>query len=89
MSESGAFEVSYNVFAEPHAPMFFAVWKHAPIRTTLLRELGEVCDVTYCEFERPEELRDDLHRFFSRIAKQADDGGLPAHQELVPTLRWG
>jgi carbamoyl-phosphate synthase large subunit len=69
MSESGAFEISYNVFAEPHAPMFFAVWKHAPIKTTLLRELEEVCDVTYREFENPGELRDDLHDFFSRVAR--------------------
>jgi carbamoyl-phosphate synthase large subunit len=69
MSESGAFEVSYNVFAEPRAPMFFAVWKHAPIKTTLLRELEEVCDVTYREFEDPEELRGDLQHFFHRIAK--------------------
>jgi carbamoyl-phosphate synthase large subunit len=71
MSESGAFEVCYNVFAEPHAPMFFAVWKHAPIKTTLLRDLGEVCDVTYREFEDPEELRRDFVRFFRRIAKPA------------------
>jgi carbamoyl-phosphate synthase large subunit len=69
MSESGAFEVSYNVFAEPRAPMFFAVWKHAPIKTTLLRELEEVCDVTYREFEDPEELRGDLRHFFRRVAK--------------------
>jgi len=71
MSESGAFEVSYNVFAEPRAPMFFAVWKHAPIKTTLLRELEDVCDVTYREFEDPEELRGDLEQFFRRIAKGA------------------
>jgi carbamoyl-phosphate synthase large subunit len=69
MSESGAFEVSYNIFAEPRAPMFFAVWKHAPIKTTLLRDLEEVCDVTYREFEDPEELRSDLQHFFGRIAK--------------------
>jgi carbamoyl-phosphate synthase large subunit len=69
MSESGAFEVSYNVFAEPRAPMFFAVWKHAPIKTTLLRELEEVCDVTYREFEHPDELRGDLQHFFHRLAK--------------------
>ena len=49
--------------------MFFAVWKHAPIETTLLRELQEECDVTYCEFEEPEELRGDLQRFFRCIAK--------------------
>ena len=71
MSESGAFEVCYNVFAEPRAPMFFAVWKHAPIKTTLLRDLGEVCDVTYREFEDPEELRADLELFFRRITKPA------------------
>ena len=71
MSESGAFEISYNVFAEPRVPMFFAVWKHAPIKTTLLRELEEVCDVTYREFEDPEELRGDLQRFFRRIAGAA------------------
>jgi carbamoyl-phosphate synthase large subunit len=71
MSESGAFEVSYNVFAEPRAPMFFAVWMHAPIKTTLLRELEEVCDVTYREFEKPEELRGDLEQFFLRIGKGA------------------
>jgi carbamoyl-phosphate synthase large subunit len=69
MSESGAFEVSYNVFAEPRAPMFFAVWKHAPIKTTLLRELEEVCEVTYREFEDPEEMRSDLHRFFRRVSQ--------------------
>jgi hypothetical protein len=69
MSESGAFEVSYNVFAEPRAPMFFAVWKHAPIKTTLLRGLEDVCDVTYREFEDPEDLRVDLEHFFRRIAK--------------------
>jgi carbamoyl-phosphate synthase large subunit len=71
MSESGAFEVCYNVYNEPRAPMFFAVWKHAPIRTTLLRELDDVCDVTYREFEDPEELRTDLQRFFHRVAASA------------------
>jgi carbamoyl-phosphate synthase large subunit len=70
MSESGAFEVAYNVFAEPRAPIFFAVWKHAPIKTTLLRELDEACDVTYREFEDPEELRGDLQHFFRRVADQ-------------------
>jgi hypothetical protein len=91
MSESGAFEVSYNVFAEPRAPMFFAVWKDAPIKTTLLRELEEVCDVTYREFEEPEELRGDLEHFFRRIAKGATSASISAatHQvwraESVPT----
>ena len=64
------------MFAEPRAPMFFAVWKHAPIKTTLLRELEEVCDVTYREFEDPEELRSDLDRFFCRVARAAVYGDL-------------
>jgi carbamoyl-phosphate synthase large subunit len=70
MSESGAFEVAYNVFAEPRAPMFFAVWKHCPIKTTLLRDLQDACDVTYREFEDAEELRGDLQHFFRRVADQ-------------------
>ena len=57
--------------------MFFAVWKHAPIKTTLLRDLEEVCDVVYREFEHPEELRGDLQRFFRRIAKAAAPAPLP------------
>jgi len=69
VSESGAFKAAYNVLVELRAPMFFAVWKHVPIKTTLLRELEEVCDVTYREFEDPEELRSELEHFFSRIAK--------------------
>ena len=83
MSESGAFEVSYNVFAEPRAPMFFAVWKHAPIKTTLLRDLEEVCDVTYSEFEDPDELRGDLEHFFLRIAKGATSASIsPATRQI-------
>jgi hypothetical protein len=33
--------------------------KVRPSKTTLLRELDEVCDVTYREFEHPEELGGD------------------------------
>jgi hypothetical protein len=93
MSESGAFEVCYNVFAEPRAPMFFAVWKHAPIKTTLLRELDEVCDVTYREFEDPEELRGHLQHFFQRITKAMNPApSSPANRpswrtEAVPANR--
>ena len=87
MSESGAFEIACNVLAEPSVPMFFAVWKQAPIKTTLLRELDELSDVTYREFEHPEELREDLERFFHSVAEtarvasradvQADEAPLP------------
>jgi len=80
MSESGAFEVSYNVFAGRRAPMFFAVWKNAPIRTTLLRELQEVCEVVYCEFDDPEELRPRLEQFLERLNERR-------RGEAAPTLR--
>jgi len=33
------------------------VWKHAPIKTTLLRELEDLNDVTYLEFEHVDDLR--------------------------------
>jgi carbamoyl-phosphate synthase large subunit len=89
LSESGAFEVCYNVFAEPRAPMFFAVWKHAPIKTTLLRELEEVCDVTYREFE--DRTARHLQQFFRRIAETTTSAAIspptrPNWQtEAVPT----
>ena len=57
LSESGAFEVCYNVYTEPRAPMFFAVWKGAPIKTTLLRDLDDVKNEKYREFDDPEELQ--------------------------------
>jgi hypothetical protein len=66
--------------------MFFAVWKHAPIKTTLLRELEEVCDVTYREFEDPGELRGDLQHFFRRIAKGATSASIsPATHQIWRT----
>jgi carbamoyl-phosphate synthase large subunit len=56
LSESGAFEVAYNIFGGNHVPMFFAIWKGAPIRTTLLRELDDLTHVTYFTFENPDEI---------------------------------
>jgi hypothetical protein len=89
MSESGAFEVCYNVYNEPRAPMFFAVWKHAPIKTTLLRELDDVCDVTYREFEHPEELRADMQRFFYRVAQSATAApGIGTFRTSSTRLAW-
>ena len=64
MSESSAFELSYHIFKGRCTPVLFLVWKHAPIKTTLLRELEDLCDVTYIEFEHVDELRAGLHRFF-------------------------
>ena len=66
LSESGAFEAAYNVFGGPQVPMFFAVWKNAPIKTTLLRDMDELCPAEYVTFDQPEELRDRLAAFLRR-----------------------
>ena len=58
LSESGAFETAYNVSAGPQSPVFFAVWKKARIKTTLLRDLDKFCPAEYVTFDQPEELRD-------------------------------
>ena len=64
MSESSAFELSYHVFRGACTPILFLVWKQAPIRTTLLKDLGSLCDVTYLEFDDPAELDAPLAGFF-------------------------
>jgi carbamoyl-phosphate synthase large subunit len=64
MSESSAFELSYHVFRGACTPILFLVWKQAPIRTTLLKDLGSLCDVTYLEFDDPAELDEPLADFF-------------------------
>lgn len=65
MSESSAFELSYHIFKGRRTPVLFLVWKQAPIKTTLIRELEDLVDVTYIEFDRVEELRDGIHHFFT------------------------
>jgi carbamoyl-phosphate synthase large subunit len=73
MSESSAFELAYHIFQGRRTPVLFLVWKGAPIKTTLLRELDDLCDVTYIEFEEVEELRSGLHRFFNSKAVKIQD----------------
>ena len=70
LSESGAFEVAYNTFGGRRIPMFFAVWQQAPIKTTLLRDLDELCNVTYVVFDHPEELVTPLIAFLDTVPSQ-------------------
>ena len=70
MSESSAFELSYHIFKGRRTPILFLVWKGAPIKTTLLRELEDLVDVTYIEFDEVAELRGSLHQFFKCLAKE-------------------
>jgi carbamoyl-phosphate synthase large subunit len=65
MSESSAFELSYHIFKGRRTPVLFLVWNQAPIKTTLIRELDDLVDVTYIEFDRVEELREGIRHFFN------------------------
>ena len=66
LSESGAFELAYNIFKANKAPVFFAVWEQAPIKTTLLRDLSDLCDVSYETFSQPIDLKASLQHFFHK-----------------------
>ncbi|MFE7190486.1 hypothetical protein [Kitasatospora sp. NPDC057541] len=63
LSESGAYEVAYNVHAGPRLPIFFAVHASCPIRTTLLQDLSPLVDTRYCSFTHAAELTGPLHSF--------------------------
>lgn len=71
MSESSAFELSYHIFRGACTPVLFLVWKHAPIKTTLLKDLEDHCDITYLEFERADELSDGIDAFLRRCARHS------------------
>ncbi|WDD97784.1 hypothetical protein [Thalassomonas actiniarum] len=63
MSESGAFELSYNLHAGSPKPVFYAHWRNAPIKTTLLKELDQEFPVRYGEFVSPKDLREPFAAF--------------------------
>ena len=71
LSESGAYEIAYNVHAGPRVPIFFAVHRSAPIRTTLLQELDELVDARYHRFTQPAELVGALHGFLTSCRRLA------------------
>ena len=70
LSESGAFEVAYNIFSGRKSPVFFAVWEQVPIKTTLLQELDELCFVEYMSFSSASELTLPLKKFFERCRRE-------------------
>jgi len=70
LSESGSFEIAFNIFGGQRVPMLFAVWDKAPIKTTLLQELQEIADATYVTFTSPEELAAPLREFLDRAHRQ-------------------
>ena len=70
LSESGSFEIAYNIFGGRSVPMLFAIWEKAPIKTTLLRELQEIADATYVTFQSPEELEGPLREFLAHARRR-------------------
>lgn len=67
LSESGAFEVAYNIFGGQNVPMLFAIWVEAEIRTTLLRELDDRAKVRYIRFSDPTEVAKEFDRFLEEV----------------------
>lgn len=67
MSESSAFEMAYNVYNNK-IPMFIAIWDKAPIKTTMLRDLDDLCYVEYFSFSDPEELYLPVKKFIQKVA---------------------
>lgn len=69
LSESSAFEIAYHIFKGRRTPIFFAVAETAPMKTTLLRDLEDLCPATYVTFREAEELREPLLRYLSDVAR--------------------
>ncbi len=68
LSESGSFEIAYNIFKGNKAPLFFAVWEKTPIKTKLLRDLDNLCLVQYKSFKHVDELKEPICNYFKDIA---------------------
>jgi carbamoylphosphate synthase large subunit len=67
LSESGAFEIAYNIFGGRRIPILFAVWDEAEIKTTLLRDLDDLAQVRYVRFSDPATVADAFARFIDEV----------------------
>ncbi len=65
LSESTSFEVAYNIFNGNRIPMLFLIWDQAPIKTTLIKDLEDFCDVEYITFTNLDEVKSDIRRFIA------------------------
>ncbi|WP_269859599.1 hypothetical protein [Streptomyces sp. RPT161] len=68
-SESGAYEIAYNVHAGPRVPVFFAVHRGCPMDTTLLNDLAPLVHARYVEFTQAHELAAGLREFLARCRR--------------------
>jgi len=84
MSESGAFELSYNLHSENPKPVFYAHWRYAPIKTTLLKELDQEFPVSYCEFIQARDIREEFSAFVHAHSLSTGEAGLmPESTEVL------
>lgn len=68
LSESSSFEIAYNIFKGKKAPILFCVWKNSPIKTTLLKDLDDLCDANYIEFSDFSDLESTIIDFLAKIS---------------------
>lgn len=66
LSESSAFEVAYNLYGGRRVPMLFCIWEGAPLKTTLLSDLGDLCPAEYVVFRTSADLAEPVRRFLER-----------------------
>ncbi|NQZ51713.1 MAG: hypothetical protein HRT95_16525 [Moritella sp.] len=69
-NDSDAYELSYNLSSIHPKPVFFAVWRGAPIKSPLLKELDQDYPVTYCQFSHPRELLEGFKVFLQKYGKE-------------------
>ncbi|MDX2320755.1 MAG: hypothetical protein QNK26_09195 [Moritella sp.] len=81
-NDSDAYELSYNLSSIHPKPVFFAVWRGAPIKSPLLKELDQDYPVTYCQFSHPRELLEGFKHFLRQHGEQVIM--INAEKELVP-----
>lgn len=63
MSESTAFEIAYNVYGGNNIPMLYLIWDKAPIKTTLIREMEDIADITYHTFSDATDFGNTIEEF--------------------------
>jgi len=78
LSESTAFELAHNIFEGPGIPVWMAIAAGAPIKTTLLRDLHDLCEISYHMFDDVASLELPLEAFVDalwerRLAERDED----------------
>ncbi|NEQ52797.1 MAG: hypothetical protein F6K11_22110 [Leptolyngbya sp. SIO3F4] len=63
MSESTAFEIAYNIYGGNNIPMLYLVWDKVLIKTTLIREMEDIADITYYTFSDVTDFGDTIEKF--------------------------